>query len=107
QGIGGGTIPPVAYVAIGRSLPEALRPRMFAMLSTAWILPGVFGPAVAGFVAETFGWRWVFLGLLPLIVVSGTIALRGLRGIRRHPAHAAAPAVSTWRRVAEAVVLAV
>ena len=46
QGIGGGTIPPVAYVAIGRSLPAHLRPRMFAVLSTAWILPGVFGPAV-------------------------------------------------------------
>src|SRR3712207_7523955 len=45
QGVGGGAIPPVAYVAIGRTLPERLRPAMFAMLSTAWILPGVFGPA--------------------------------------------------------------
>ena len=40
QGLGAGTIPPIAYVAIGRSLPESLRPRMFATLSTAWILPG-------------------------------------------------------------------
>ena len=52
QGLGGGAIPPIAYVAIGRSLPELLRPRMFATLSTAWILPGVFGPAIAGVVAE-------------------------------------------------------
>src|SRR4051794_1340248 len=43
QGIGGGAIPPIAYVAIGRSLPEQLRPQMFATLSTAWILPGIFG----------------------------------------------------------------
>jgi MFS family permease len=105
QGIGGGTIPPVAYVAIGRSLPEALRPRMFAMLSTAWILPGVAGPAAAGFVAETFHWRLVFLGLLPLIVVSGTMALRGLRGLRRHPPAADAP--SPWRRFGDASVLAI
>ena len=67
QGLGAGTIPPIAYVAIGRSLPEALRPRMFATLSTAWVLPGVIGPAIAGRVGETLGWRYVFLGLLPLI----------------------------------------
>ncbi len=30
QGLGAGAIPPIAYVAIGRSLPERLRPRMFA-----------------------------------------------------------------------------
>ena len=62
QGLGAGTIPPIAYVAIGRSLPERLRPRMFATLSTAWVLPGVIGPALAGLVGETLGWRYVFLG---------------------------------------------
>ena len=54
QGIGGGAIPPIAYVAIGRSLPEHLRPRMFATMSTAWVLPGILGPAIAGIVAEAF-----------------------------------------------------
>ena len=44
QGLGAGTIPPIAYVAIGRSLPESLRPRMFATLSTAWVLPGRHRP---------------------------------------------------------------
>ena len=39
-----GAIPAVAYVAIGRALPEPLRPRMFATLSTAWVLPGLIGP---------------------------------------------------------------
>ena len=53
QGLGAGAIPPIAYVAIGRALPERLRPRMFATLSTAWVLPGVIGPALAGGVAET------------------------------------------------------
>jgi len=78
QGIGGGAIPPVAYVAIGRALPESLRPRMFAMLSTAWVLPGIFGPAVAGFVAQELHWRLVFLGLLPLIALPGAMATRAL-----------------------------
>jgi MFS family permease len=79
QGLGAGAIPPVAYVAIGRALPEELRARMFAMLSTAWVLPGVIGPAVSGIVAERTDWRFVFLGLLPLIVVAGAMTLPAIR----------------------------
>ncbi|HJW21435.1 MAG TPA: MFS transporter [Candidatus Limnocylindrales bacterium] len=104
QGIGGGAVPPVAYVAIGRSLPEALRPEMFALLSTAWVLPGVIGPAIAGAVAENLHWRLVFLGLLPLIAVSGTLAVRALM---RLPPVRQAQASSLATRVAEALVVAV
>ena len=78
QGLGGGAVPPIAYVAIGRALPEQLRPGMFATLSTAWVLPGIAGPAIAGAVAELVDWRFVFLGLLPLIALSGVMALRAL-----------------------------
>ena len=85
QGLGAGTVPPIAYVAIGRSLPEHLRPQMFATLSTAWVLPGVLGPAIAGIVGEAVGWRWVFLGLLPLIVVSSAIAFPAVRRIGAGP----------------------
>src|SRR5215475_8326405 len=45
QGIGAGAVPAVAYVAIGRCLPERLRARMMAVLSTAWVAPGLAGPA--------------------------------------------------------------
>jgi MFS family permease len=97
QGIGGGAIPPIAYVAIGRSLPAHLRPRMFATLSTAWILPGVIGPGLAGIVAEVFDWRWVFFGLLPLIALSGAMAFRGLQGLADHTPGAPASAVAAPR----------
>ncbi|MBI2763706.1 MAG: MFS transporter [Chloroflexi bacterium] len=85
QGVGGGAVPPVAYVAIGRSLPERLRPRMFATLSGAWVVPGLIGPAIAGFVAETWHWRAVFLGLLPLIAIAGTLATRAMRSMPAVP----------------------
>jgi MFS family permease len=85
QGLGAGTIQPIAYVAIGRSLPETLRPRMFATLSTAWVLPGVIGPAIAGTVGESIGWRFVFLGLLPLIAVAGALTLGALRAVAAGP----------------------
>jgi MFS family permease len=89
QGLGAGTVPPIAYVAIGRSLPEHLRPQMFATLSTAWVLPGVLGPALAGIVGETIGWRWVFLGLLPLIIVSASIAFPAVRKVGPDPSDVA------------------
>ena len=85
QGLGGGAVPPVAYVAIGRGLPDRLRPSMFAMLSAAWVLPGVVGPAIAGLIAETWHWRLVFLGLFPLLGVAGAVAIRALRGIPDEP----------------------
>ncbi len=78
QGLGAGAVPSVAYVAIGRSLPEKLRARMMAMLSTAWVVPGLVGPAVSAEVAKLFGWRWVFLGLLPFIAMTAPFALPAL-----------------------------
>ena len=103
QGLGAGTVPPIAYVAIGRSLPEHLRPQMFATLSTAWILPGVIGPALAGIVGETLGWRWVFLGLLPLIVLSASIAFPAIRRIGPDPNDA--PNAATLRDRAPLAIL--
>jgi len=78
QGLGAGAIPAVAYVAIGRTLPENLRARMMAILSTAWVVPGLAGPAVSAEVAHLFGWRWVFLGLLPFVAVTGPFAIPAL-----------------------------
>ncbi|MDQ1448384.1 MAG: hypothetical protein QOC79_1355 [Actinomycetota bacterium] len=81
QGVGAGAIPAVAYVAIGRAYPAALQPRMFAVMSSAWVLPGLIGPAISGAVAETFGWRWVFLGLLPLVALAAVMTTRALHAL--------------------------
>ena len=105
QGLGAGTVPPIAYVAIGRSMPERLRPQMFATLSTAWVLPGVLGPAIAGVVGESIGWRVVFLGLLPLIAISAGIAYPQVRRIGPDPA-ATATAATLRQRVPLALVVA-
>ena len=78
QGMGAGAVPSVAYATIGRCLPRSLRARMMAVLSTAWVLPGLAGPVVAAEVARAFGWRWVFLGLLPVVAVAGSIAVPAL-----------------------------
>jgi MFS family permease len=78
QGLGAGAVPSVAYASIGRSLPGPLQARMMAVLSTAWVVPGLVGPALSAEVARLFGWRWVFLGLLPVVAVAGSIAVPAL-----------------------------
>ena len=78
QGLGAGAVPAVAYAVIGRSLTGSLRARMMAVLSTAWVAPGLAGPALSAEVARLFGWRWVFLGLLPVVAVAGSIAVPAL-----------------------------
>ena len=64
---------------------------MMAVLSTAWVVPGLAGPAVSAAVAGFFGWRWVFLGLLPLVAVTGSLALPALFRLGKQPRSAAAP----------------
>jgi len=81
QGIGAGAIGAVAYVAIGRAYPGELQPRMFAVLSTAWVVPGLIGPAISGGVASAFGWRWVFIGLLPLVALAAVMTTRALHAL--------------------------
>src|SRR5215472_16816396 len=89
QGIGAGAVPSVAYAVIGRSFAGPLQARMMAVLSTAWVVPGVAGPAVAAEVAHLFGWRWVFLGLLPIVAVAGSIAVPALIRLGPPGAHQA------------------
>lgn len=79
QGLGAGAVSSVANLAIGRAYPEWLRPRLLAVLSTSWVLPGLLGPTVAAIVATVIGWRFVFFGLLPLVLLGARLALPALR----------------------------
>ena len=106
QGLGAGVLPPVVYASIGRSFDEAGRARMFALLSSAWVLPGIVGPAVSGGVAEHFGWRWIFLGILPLVPVTAILALPALHRLGAPQARPAGK-VADRQRALRAVQLAV
>lgn len=81
QGFGGGGLGSVAYVAVGRAYPESARPRMLALLSTGWVIPGLVGPAAAGLIGETFSWHWVFLALAPIPPLAAILAYPQLRAI--------------------------
>lgn len=91
QGLGAGAVPGTAYVVIARAYPPTIRPRMFAILSTAWVVPGLISPAIAASVASTVGWRWVFLGLLPIVAAAAVLGFLALRDVPPPDAKADVP----------------
>ncbi|GAA2989385.1 MFS transporter [Streptosporangium longisporum] len=90
QGLGGGAVIVAIYVMIARVYVPATRPRIFAALSAAWVLPALVGPGLSGLIAGTAGWRWVFYGIVPLVVPALVMLLPALRG-GQDPDDAAAP----------------
>ncbi|MBX6388550.1 MAG: MFS transporter [Frankia sp.] len=97
QGFGNGVITTIAYATIGRAYPRQVRPKVFAILSTAWVVPSVGGPALAAVIAERAGWRWVFGGLIPLVVLAGGATVHALCRLPATAADDAEPAdVTPW-----------
>ncbi|MBA2608573.1 MAG: MFS transporter [Actinobacteria bacterium] len=79
QGLGAGAISSVANVAIGRAYPPKLRAAMLAVMSSAWVVPGLIGPGLAAVITTSFGWRWVFAGLIPIVAVAAILTMPALR----------------------------
>lgn len=78
QGLGSGMSIVAIYVVIAQGIPDHLRPRMFSLLAAAWVVPGLAGPVLTGFVVEHADWRWVFLGVVPLVLVSMAVLMPAL-----------------------------
>lgn len=115
QGLGGGALTVGLYVLVGIVFPPVLRPAVFASFAAAWVLPALFGPAVAALVADALGWRWVFGGAVLLVAGAALLITPALRSGHRPRAGAsdpdpdagAAPRGSlAWAAVAAVAVLA-
>ncbi|GAA3054795.1 MFS transporter [Actinokineospora globicatena] len=83
QGIGLGGEVVAIYVLVAAVYPERVRPAAFGLLAAAWVVPSIVGPTLAGVITERFGWRWVFLGLVPLAVLGVVLLVPALRGLPR------------------------
>ena len=106
QGLGAGAIPAVAYTSVGRAYPSSVQPRVFAVFSTAWVIPGMAGPAAASAISHALDWRFVFWAIVPLIAVALVMTLPALRQADARAAAPTGPDVD-GDRVRWAVVLAV
>ncbi|SEF37065.1 Predicted arabinose efflux permease, MFS family [Amycolatopsis pretoriensis] len=85
QGFGSGLLLVSVSLLIALTFTDQERPVIYAANAAAWVLPAVIGPSLAGVLTVSVGWRWVFLGLVPLVVI-GVVMLVVV--VRRLPTHA-------------------
>ena len=79
HGLGGGVLGVALYVVVAESYPAVLRPRVFAVMTAAWVLPALVGPLLAGVIADLVGWRWVFLAV-PAVALGSWWLVRSAAG---------------------------
>ncbi|ADH92562.1 MFS transporter [Arcanobacterium haemolyticum] len=66
QGLGSGLLVVPLYVLVGNFISKERQPRYFAAFATAWVIPSLVGPFLAGLMVEYLSWRWVF-GFTPVV----------------------------------------
>lgn len=81
QGLGSGFLGVGLYVVIGKVFPDAMRARVWTVMTSAWLLPGLVGPLIAGVIADHAGWRWVFLGVPCIAVASVALIWDAVRPV--------------------------
>ena len=86
QGFGAGGISSCVYAVVSAGYEDRLRPSMLAAMSSAWIVPSLIGPTIAGFVAEQLSWRYAFFGLVPILLVIAPLTLPAYARIERKTA---------------------
>lgn len=89
QGLGSGALIVSLYVVVARLYPSVLHPKIFGLFASAWVLPSLIGPPLAGVVAENISWHWVFFGVVILVAGAAAAILPALRVLLGQPASSA------------------
>ncbi|MEK4882988.1 MULTISPECIES: DHA2 family efflux MFS transporter permease subunit [Paenibacillus] len=78
QAAGTGIIMPLMMSVVLAIFPVEKRGSAMGLLGLAMIFAPAIGPTLAGFVVEYHSWRWLFIGLIPLVLIVITLALKYL-----------------------------
>lgn len=81
QGFGAGAVITCVYYSITLGYPDNLRTKILALFSSAYILPALIGPYIAGLIAEYLSWRFVFWLVLPFITLAVVLTLPAFRNL--------------------------
>lgn len=84
-GFSGGLTLPVGQSLVMKEYPEKKKSLGIGVWSLFTLTPFTFGPPLGGWIADNLGWRWLFIGNIPvaLTVAAAIGALLYRRGYRR------------------------
>jgi len=76
QGIGAGSMQPVAMIIIADLYPARERGKIQGYLASVWAIAAVLGPVLGGIIIRHISWAWIFWLNIPigLIAAAGFIA---------------------------------
>ena len=83
QGIFGAPLVPLAQAIIIATYPPDRRAAAQGWFGMAVVIGPAIAPALGGYLAEEYNWRWVFLLILPLCAAAFTLALIYIRDTAR------------------------
>ena len=76
QGLGAGSVQPIAYTIVGDIFDPIRRARMQGYFSGVWGVSAIIGPALGGVITQTVGWPWVFEVNIPVGLIATVIIVR-------------------------------
>jgi EmrB/QacA subfamily drug resistance transporter len=78
QGLGMGTLMPLSQTIIGDIIPPRQRGKYQGLMGAVFGVTSVAGPIAGGLITDAWGWRWLFLAVLPLGVAAIFVVARFL-----------------------------
>ena len=66
QGLGGGSIMAIAFVAVGDLFPPAERGKNQGYVAAVYAMSSILGPILGGLITDQLSWNWIFYINLPL-----------------------------------------
>ncbi len=79
QGAGAALVMPLAMAILSGAFAREERARALGIFSGVTGFALIIGPAIGGFITESFGWRWIFWINLPIGLIAIALVLARLR----------------------------